>query len=87
MSPKKTFIQNLANHLASTGTVMSGPELADHLNRNGIQTDYGTEYAGGRGVYTLVAATYNELISLDLVSDANNVAKAFVKEDGTPAYL
>lgn len=87
MSPKKIFIKNLANHLANTGTVMSGSELGEHLNRNGIQTDYGTDFAGKRGVYTLVSASYHELVKLGLTSDANNVAKAFVKEDGTPAYL
>ena len=66
---------------------MSGPELADHLNRNGFTTSYGSEYEGKRGTYTLISATYKELTSLNRISDAENVAKAFVKENGTPAYL
>lgn len=87
MSPKKIFIRDLANHLANTKTVMSGPELANHLNRNNIQTDYGTTYAGTQGTYALVKATYNELINNGDSASANNVALAFVKEDGTYAYL
>ena len=87
MSPKKTFIKDLANHLVSTGTVMSGPELANHLNRNNIQTDSGTTYAGTQGTYALVKATYNELMKNGDSINADKIALAFVKEDGTYAYL
>ncbi|MEJ8590671.1 hypothetical protein JSO54_05400 [Riemerella anatipestifer] len=66
---------------------MSGPELAEHLNRNGHTTDYGTKYQGTQGTYALIKATYNALISLGDPTSANNVALAFVKEDGTYAYL
>ena len=87
MSPKKIFIRDLANHLATTSTVMSGPELAEHLNRNGYQTDYGTNYQGTQGTYTLIKATYSELMNSGDSTSANNVSLAFVKEDGTYAYL
>lgn len=87
MNDKKEYISKLANHLVDTGKIMSGPELADHLNRNGFQTSYGTDYEGKRGTYTLISAIYKELTNLGRVSDADKIAKAFVKEDGTPAYL
>ncbi len=87
MDAKKEYISKLANHLVDNGKIMSGPEFADHLNRNGFQTSYGTDYEGKRGTYTLISATYKELTDLGRISDAENVAKAFVKEDGTPAYL
>ncbi len=66
---------------------MSGSELADHLNRNNIQTNYGTDYAGKRGIYNLVSATYHELVAHGRQSDTDKVALAFVKEDGSYAYL
>lgn len=87
MSPKKIFIKDLAAHLTNTKSVMSGPELAKHLNRNNIKTDSGSNYVGSQGTYALVKATYKELISNGDFVNANNVALAFVKEDGTYAYL
>ena len=87
MSPKKIFIKDLAAHLTNTKSVMSGPELAKHLNRNNIKTDAGSAYIGSQGTYALVKATYNKLISTGDSINANYVALAFVKEDGTYAYL
>ncbi len=41
---KKYYISQLGAFLRSHKMTMSAPELADHLNRNGLLTDYGTEY-------------------------------------------
>ena len=87
MSPKKKFITDLANHLANTKSIMSGPELAEHLNRNDIKTDNGAPYVGNQGTYALIKATYNTLMNDGDSAGANNVAKAFVKENGEYAYL
>ena len=83
---KKAYIEKLAKFLSTHKMVMSGEELADHLNRNKILTSYGAEYQGGRGIYTLIKATYNSLKNLDLDEGASHVAKAFVKPDGSYAY-
>ena len=66
---------------------MSVAQLADHLNRNKIPTSYSTEYAGERGTFTLVRETWKWLQEeLDLEDEAQHVARAFVKTDGTYAY-
>lgn len=86
MNSKNELIKDLAIHLAKTKTVMSGSELADYLNRNGLKTGYGSEYAGGRGTFTLIEATYDKLIMLGDNINAEKVARAFVKDDGTYAF-
>lgn len=67
---------------------MSGEELAVHLNRNNFLTNYGTEYQGGRGTYTLIRETWNWLQNdLHLTDEAAKVAEVFVKPDGSYAYI
>ena len=67
---------------------MSGGELAEHLNRNHFMTSYGSPYAGGRGTYTLINATWHWVHDeLGLEEEAKAIAEAFVKPDGTYAYL
>ena len=66
---------------------MSGDELATHLNRNHFFTGSGTEYQGGRGTYRLITTTWRWLNDdLSLPNEAEKVATAFVKQDGTYAY-
>ena len=84
MNRKKLYILKLANFLVDNETTMSGKELADHLNRNGFLTSYGTEYAGGRGTYKLLSETYNWIANdMQLEIEAQKFAKAFVQPDGT----
>ena len=87
MNDKKTYIWKLAVFLYSQEMVMSGEELADHLNRNKFLTSYGTEYQGGRGTYRLIKQTWawlNDDLGLD--KEALCVARAFVKPNGGYAY-
>lgn len=86
MNSKKAYIWKLAMFLASNKMVMSGEELAEHLNRNGFLTSYGSEYQGGRGTYKLIRETYHWLKNLDLIVEAQKVAEAYVKPDGSFAY-
>ena len=66
---------------------MSGEELANHLNRNNFLTDYGAQYAGQRGTFTLIRETWNWVNDeLKLQSEAAKIAQAFVKQDGSYAY-
>ena len=87
MNQKKLYVWELARFPHSHGKTMSGPELADHLNRNKIGTSYGTEYAGERGTYTLIRETWKwPQEELGLEDEAQQVARAFVKADGMYAY-
>ena len=86
MKSKKFYIWQLASFLHCHNMRMSGEELADHLNRNGFLTSYGTEYSGGRGTYKLIAETWNWLVSIKLDDEARKVAASFVKQDGDYAY-
>lgn len=66
---------------------MSGAELAEHLNRNNFLTGYGAEYRGERGTYTLIRQTWKWIHDeLGLPKEAESIARAFVKPDGTYAY-
>ncbi|ABM03360.1 hypothetical protein Ping_1555 [Psychromonas ingrahamii 37] len=82
MNNKKAYIWKLAVFLHAQKMVMSGEELAEHLNRNNFLTSYGTEYQGGRGTYKLIKQTW-EWLENDLVlnSEAQAVALAFVKQN------
>ena len=87
MNEKKTYIWRLATFLHTNAMVMSGEELAEHLNRNKFLTSYGSEYQGGRGTYTLIKQTYWWLHDeLGLPKEAQRVAEAFVKPSGGYAY-
>lgn len=86
MNEKKLYIWKLAEFLFLNNMVMSGSELADHLNRNNFFTSYGSEYKGKRGVYNLIKHTYDWLDNLELKNEAQKVAKAFVNEKGNYAY-
>jgi hypothetical protein len=87
MNEKKIYIWKLATFLHSQEMVMSGEELAEHLNRNKFLTSYGTEYQGGRGTYKLIKQTWKWLHEdLELKEEANHIARAFVKPNGGYAY-
>lgn len=87
MNEKKLYIWQLADFLSNRDKKMSGEELAAHLNRNGIYTEYDSEYQGGRGIYTLIRNTYHWLHDdLGLTEEASKIADAFVKPDGTHAW-
>lgn len=87
MNEKRTYIWRLATFLHTNSMVMSGEELAEHLNRNDFLTSYGSEYQGGRGTYTLIRSTWRWLHDeLGLPSEAEHIARAFVKPDGGYAY-
>lgn len=87
MNEKRAYIWRLATFLHTNGMVMSAEELADHLNRNDFLTDYGSEYQGGRGTYTLIRSTWRWLHDdLAMPVEAEHVALAFVKPDGGYAY-
>lgn len=87
MTDKKLYIWKLASFLYSQKMIMSGDELAKHLNRNNILTSYGKEYKGKRGTYKLIKQTWKWVYEdLKLKKEANIIAKVFVKSNGDYAY-
>ena len=66
--------------------VISGEELAEHLNRNIFWTSYETEYERRMGNYKLIKETYHWLVQLESQNEVDKLAKSFVKPDGTFAY-
>lgn len=87
MNNKKLYVWKLAAFLSQHGMTMSGEELADHLNRNKFLTAYGSEYVGSRGTYKLIRETWKWVSGeLRLAEEAEKIASAFVKPDGTYAY-
>ena len=87
MNEKKLYIWRLAKFLRHNNKTMSADELATHLNRNKFLTSYQVEYSGGRGTYTLIRETWKWIHDeLGLEDEADAVALAYVKADGTYAY-
>ena len=83
---KQEYIAQLGEFLTDRGMTMSIPELADHLNRNKFSTNYGTEFKGERGTFTLVDAVFDDLVKQNKKMNADKVAKGFPKKDGTYAF-
>jgi hypothetical protein len=87
MNQKRLYVWRLATFLNAHGMKMSNEELAAHLNRNGFMTQYGTQFAGGRGTFRLIQSTWKWVHEeLGLEDEAENVAQAYVKPDGTHAW-
>lgn len=84
---KRDLIKNVADFCFANNLQMSGQELAALFNRNGVLTQYDTDYAGGRGIYTLIRNVwgYYYYDRKDYLT-ASHIAQAFVKQDGTYAY-
>ena len=82
----KEFVRDLAITLSAAGNKITGWDLAQRLNAAGLKTSYGSPYSGGRGVYTLVHATYNWLRNNGYPKIADIVAASYLNQDGDYAY-
>ena len=83
---KYEFIRQMANFLIQHQRTMNAQDLVALLNWNKYHTDYGTKYRGGRGIYKLIHATYDWLVDIECQPEADNVALAYFKPDGSYAY-
>lgn len=87
MSPNALFIYTTASRLVSTGTTISGQQLAALMDLNGLRTSYGSRYTGhGRGIHRAIDFAYRAVNRTLGQSEAAKVALAFTKSDGTYAY-
>lgn len=87
LAAKHHFIWETAQDLHDKGEQMTGQQLAQLLNEKGFVTDYGSPYAGGRGIYRLVKSTWTWLHKTENnPSEASKVAHAFVKANGQLAW-
>lgn len=60
--------------------------LFDMLNKVGYRTTYGTEYAGGRGSYTVIRHAYWKYANAGDSATAKAIALAFRRPNGEYAY-
>ena len=87
LARKRQFVRELANKLVAESKTIDAADLAIRLNTAGHLTGYGTEFAGGRGTYTLIRSVYHWLDNdIDSHNEALAVARAFTKPDGRYAY-
>jgi hypothetical protein len=81
---KRHYVLHLAKFLRDHNTVMSGRELAEHLNRNGFKTETAYKYEGVRGTYRMIKTVFDWAKKEG--EDCSAIAEAFVKPDGRPAW-
>ena len=87
MNRTQEYVTALASFLSERDSRMSARELAEHLNRNNLQTGYGTRYdPGARGIYRMLHSLYEALATQNRIDEAQAVADVFTKEDGSYAY-
>lgn len=89
MEYKRKIIATLAHYLTAHNLVMSGKELQNLFNNNGILTTYGTPFGenGERGIYTVIrnAWWYYQNTKHDYQT-AYDIARSFVNKNGEYAY-
>ncbi len=83
---KYKALEWIAEELNKYQAFMSIPVVAQLLNELGYRTDYGTEYAGGRGSYRLVRGAYHRCVAQGDSVGADRIARVFRKPDFTYAY-
>jgi hypothetical protein len=82
----KQYVLEVATVLHKANATLPAKELADIMNKFNHTTTYGAKYAGTRGTYTLIHATYDWLTKQGKINEAEIIAKAFTKPDGSYAY-
>ncbi len=82
----KQYVFETATILNRANSTLPANELANIMNHFNRTTTYGTPYAGLRGTYTLIHATYDWLVAQGNQQGADVVATAFTKPDGIYAY-
>jgi hypothetical protein len=86
MSDNKNFVLNTAMDLRHNGSTMQATMLVPLMNSKGFRTSYGGEYRPGRGIFTLIRATWKDLKSQGLHQEASAVAQSFLAKNGKPAW-
>lgn len=84
--PTYDYVASLALDLANSNKHMTGADLIADLNARGLTTLTGRPYSGKRGVFSLIRSCWHELRRHGHYAEADAVARAFTKADGTYAY-
>lgn len=83
----KEFVRVTAIILSRNGNTITGNDLVDSLNTAGFRTTNGTQYVNhSRGIYKLIHATYDWLITQGQKPIADMVANAYTNAEGDPAW-
>jgi hypothetical protein len=83
---KAKLVGAIATYLVESERTMHFDELAQVLNQLGVETSYGSEYSGGRGVAKLAHACYDTLKANNMEKECDAVARAFVDKNGNFSY-
>ena len=83
---KYLFVAKLAKFLADNSMRITAKTLADILTLNGIKTQYGENYSGGRGTYTFISKAYNYFCDNGDSKISKYIADAYVMPNGTHAW-
>lgn len=83
---KFNYIRFSAKLLVENKTTMTALDLVEELNNRNYFTDRGESFLGGEGIYKLISSTYKRLVDSGNQEDADSVAVAFTKQDGSYAY-
>lgn len=88
MRYKREYLAKLATFLVNNDSVMSGKELQELFNRNGILTNNGCEYSinGGQGIHRVISNVWAYYFNNKDFQTAYNIARAFVNQNGEYAY-
>jgi hypothetical protein len=91
--PTKTDIDSKINEVYLTAKTLvdndcqiSGPELADALNRGGFRTALGRPFKNGRGIYSLISRAWNHYTRKGDTEAALYIALAYTTVSGVVAY-
>jgi len=88
MKRQTESLVQMANRTLRAGVTMRASSAAVTLNHQKIRSSLGRAYdSSGRGIYTVIRHAWRRLRNAQRFSDADAVALAFVKADGTYAYL
>lgn len=83
---KFKLITKVASFLVENRLKMKGADLVSFLNTNNYQTSYGTSYQGGRGIYKLIRDCWHFYSSKNDYKMTSIIEKAFVNNQGYPAF-
>lgn len=82
------LVASIARSLTKQDVVMYGGDLGRVFNQNNIYTQYGSQFSeeGGRGIYKVISSAWDYYYRKGDYQTAYEIARSFVKKDGSYAY-
>lgn len=83
---KYEYVRFSAKLLVKKKTTMTALDLVKELNYRNFSSNRGEAFVGRQGIYKLISSTHKRLVDSGNQEDADEVARAFTKQDGSYAY-